>query len=55
MKKWRPGDQVERWVGSGLVVAEKQFRRIDGYRALSGLIAVLEAELKQPKTTTRVA
>jgi transposase-like protein len=55
VKRWRPGDQVERWVGSGLVVAEKQFRRIDGYRALPGLIAVLEAELKQPKTTTRVA
>jgi transposase-like protein len=55
VKRWRPGNQIERWVGSGLVVAEKQFRRIDGYRALPGLIAALEADLKQPKATTRVA
>jgi putative transposase len=55
VKRWRPGSQVERWVGSGLVVAEKQFRRIDGYRALPGLIAALEGDLKQPKTTARVA
>jgi putative transposase len=55
VKRWRPGNQVERWVGSGLVVAEKQFRRIVGYRALPSLSAALEADLKQPKTTTRVA
>src|SRR5262249_49918324 len=29
VKRWRPGNQIERWVGSGLVVAEKQFRRIE--------------------------
>ena len=55
VKRWRPGNQIERWVGSGLVVAEKQFRRIDGYRALPGLLVALEADLKQPKTTARVA
>jgi transposase-like protein len=55
VKRWRPGNQIERWVGSGLVVAEKQFRRIDGYRALPGLLAALEADLKQPKVAARVA
>ena len=55
VKRWRPGNQIERWVGSGLLVAEKQFRRIDGYRALPGLLAALEADLKQPKSTSRVA
>ena len=55
VKRWRPGNQIERWVGSGLVVAEKQFRRIDGYRALPALITVLEADLKQPKSEVRVA
>lgn len=49
VKRWRPGNQIERWVGSGLVVAEKQFRRIDGYRALPGLLATLEASSKQGK------
>ncbi len=55
VKRWRPGNQIERWVGSGLLVAEKQFRRIDGYRALPGLVAALEADLKQPKSASRVA
>jgi putative transposase len=55
VKRWRPGNQVERWVGSGLLVAEKQFRRIDGYRALPGLLTTLEADLKQPKQAARVA
>jgi transposase-like protein len=55
VKRWRPGNQIERWVGSGLLVAEKQFRRIDGYRALPGLRAALEADLKQPKSASRVA
>jgi transposase-like protein len=55
VKRWRPGNQIERWVGSGLVVAEKQFRRIDGYRALPGLQAALEADHKQPKSSSQVA
>lgn len=55
VKRWQDGDQIERWVGSGLLVAEKQFRRIDGYRALPGLIAALEANLSRAKSTARVA
>jgi transposase-like protein len=56
VKRWRPGNQIERWVGSGLLVAEKQFRRIDGYRALPGLITALDADLKHPKSASaRVA
>ena len=30
VKRWHDGDQRERWVGSGLLVAEKQFRRVQG-------------------------
>lgn len=55
VKRWRPGDQIERWVGSGLLVAEKQFRRIDGYRSLPGLLTALKAEVKPSKSSTRVA
>jgi hypothetical protein len=32
VKRWHDGDQRERWVGSGLLVAEKQFRRFQGYK-----------------------
>ena len=42
VKRWHGGDQRERWVGSGLLVAENQFRRITGYK----LIPVLMEELK---------
>lgn len=42
VKRWHGGDQRERWVGSGLLVAEKQFRRVKGYKQIPGLIRVLE-------------
>lgn len=43
VKRWHSGDQRERWVGSGLLVAEKQFRRIKGHKQLPLLIRELEA------------
>jgi transposase-like protein len=55
VKRWRPGDHLERWVGSGLVVAERQFRRIVGYRALPGLIAVLDGDSKTARSTSTAA
>jgi putative transposase len=49
VKRWHAGDQRERWVGSGLLVAQKQFRRIMGYRQIPALIRVLEV-LRPSKT-----
>jgi putative transposase len=43
VKRWHGGDQRERWVRSGLLVAEKQFRRIQGYRQIPILLRELEA------------
>ena len=43
VKRWHDGDQRERWVGSGLLVAEKQFRRIQGYKQIPVLIKELES------------
>ena len=43
VKRWHGGDQRERWVGSGLLVAEKQFRRIQGCKQLPILLRELEA------------
>jgi len=48
VKRWHGGDQRERWVGSGLLVAEKQFRRITGYKQIPTLIKELKA-LTSPK------
>lgn len=43
VKRWHGGDQRERWVGSGLLVAQKQFRRITGHKQIPALIKELEA------------
>jgi putative transposase len=42
VKRWHGGDQRERWVGSGLLVAQKQFRRITGYKQIPALLRELE-------------
>ena len=43
VKRWHGGDQRERWVGSGLLVAEKQFNRVQGYKQIPALIKELDA------------
>jgi transposase-like protein len=43
VKRWHGGDQRERWVGSGLLVAEKQFRRVKGHKLIPLLQRQLEA------------
>ena len=42
VKRWHPGDQRERWVGSGLLIAEKQFRRVRGHKFIPLLLHQLE-------------
>lgn len=42
VKRWHGGDQRERWVGSGLLVAEKKFRRVKGHKQIPLLIKELE-------------
>jgi putative transposase len=42
VKRWHAGDQRERWVGSGLLVAEKQFRRVRGHKQIPLLLRALE-------------
>ena len=44
------GDQRERWVGSGLLVAEKQFWRVKGHKLIPLLLRQLDAlSPKSPK------
>jgi len=49
VKRWHGGDQRERWVGSGLLVAQKQFRKVTGHKQIPALIRELEA-LVPPKS-----
>lgn len=55
VKRWRPGDQRERWICSGLLFAESKFRRIDGYKELPRFIDILDARLGSSKTMRRTA
>jgi transposase-like protein len=49
VKRWHPGDQRERWVGSGLIVAQNQFRRVKGYKQIPFLVKQLEALMPSRK------
>jgi putative transposase len=53
VKRWHGGDQRERWVGSGLLVAQKQFRRITGYKQISALIRELETLAPSKKAVVK--
>jgi hypothetical protein len=47
--RWREGDQIERWVGSGLLVAEQQFRKVIGFRQIPLLLSSMtNAVLHKP-------
>jgi hypothetical protein len=41
VKRWRAGDHIERWIGSGLLVAERQFRKVQGSREIPSLLTAL--------------
>jgi putative transposase len=41
VKRWRDGKQVERWIGAGLLEAEKNFRWVKGYGAMKQLVDAL--------------
>ena len=47
VKRWRGGNQIERWVGSGLLEAEKHFKRVKGYGAMKILIDAIITEKKR--------
>jgi len=55
VKRWRPGDQRERWICSGLLFAESKFRRIDGYRELPRFIDILDSRFDSSKAVRKTA
>ncbi len=46
VKRWQKGDMAMRWTAAGMLEAEKQFRRINGYRDLAKLVVAIEGEFK---------
>ena len=45
VKRWRSGSMALRWAVSGLMEAEKKFRRVKGFREMPQLIAAIEATI----------
>jgi putative transposase len=59
VKRWRPRSKshmIERWCAAGLLVAEGQFRRVNGYKEIPFLVAALKAHAgKMSEAGARVA
>ena len=47
VKRWRAGDHALRWTATGLLQAEKKFRKVKGYRQLELLQRKLNPSLTQ--------
>ena len=45
VKSWQDGDMRTRWTAAGMLEAERQFRKIIGYRDLAKLVIAIEREL----------
>ena len=55
VKRWRDGNQRERWIGSALVFVEQKFRRINGCHAMPKLLGILRAYAGESGKTSKIA
>jgi transposase-like protein len=55
VSRWRGGRMILRWVATAAVEAEKNFRRLQGYRSMPRLIAALERTKKNLDNEQEVA
>jgi len=55
VKRWRSGEMALRWTAAGMLEAERQFRRLNGYKDLHLLKAALRAHEEVVKGGKRVA
>jgi transposase-like protein len=55
VKRWRDGDQIERWVGSGLLVAEQQFRKVIGFRQIPLLLSSMANAVSHKSVAKKAA
>ena len=55
VKRWQSGDMALRWTAAGMLEAERQFRRIIGYRHLAKLALAVERDLDRHRQPTVAA
>ena len=51
VKSWQSGDMRLRWSAAGMLEAERQFRKIIGYRDLANLAVAVESEVSRSRTS----
>jgi putative transposase len=51
VKRWSSGEMALRWTAAGMLEAERQFRRIIGYRNLATLVVAIERDLDARRHT----
>ncbi len=51
VKRWQSGDMCLRWTAAGMLEAERQFRRVIGYRELASLAVAVEREVALASTS----
>jgi putative transposase len=52
VKRWSPGEMALRWTAAGLFEAERQLRRVIGYKQLAALAMAVEREMDRSDTST---
>jgi len=52
VKRWQSGDMALRWTDAGMLEAERQFRRIIGYRDLAKIAIAIERDLARTSATS---
>jgi putative transposase len=52
VKRWQSGEMCLRWTAAGMLEAERQFRRVIGYRDLAQLAVAIERDLTGPTIPT---
>lgn len=54
VKRWQDARMVRRWVGAGMLEAERSFRRVKGCKDMPGLVAALRKEVAKRVAGERV-
>jgi putative transposase len=52
VKRWSSGEMALRWTAAGMFEAERQFRRVIGYKQLAALALAVERDLTRATTPT---
>lgn len=52
VKRWQNGDMCLRWTAAGMLEAERQFRKIIGYKHLAALALAVERDVAAGRAST---